>query len=55
MNRRLWELIRFARERSPYYRELYRDVPEESRILSDYPVIEQERFWEANAHFGEGS
>jgi len=54
MNRRLWELIRFARERSPYYRELYRDVPEESRTLSDYPVIEQERFWEANARFGEG-
>jgi len=54
MKTQLWELIHFAREHSAYYRALYREVPEGSRTLSDYPVIDQESFWKANAESTQG-
>jgi phenylacetate-CoA ligase len=42
------ELIRFVREHSPFYRELYRDLPKEISSLSELPVLNQDEFWEAN-------
>ena len=45
----LTELVRHAREHSPFYRELYRDLPDGPLSLSDLPVIEQEAFWAANS------
>lgn len=43
-------LIRFVRERSPYYRELYRDLPKEIETLDKLPLVEPCRFWEANSY-----
>ena len=43
--RRLRELVNHARENSPYYRELYKDVPEEF-ALSDLPPTDKRRLME---------
>jgi phenylacetate-CoA ligase len=51
---RIYNLIRFARENSPYYAELYRDVAFECEELSAYPQVDQQHFWEANENFGSG-
>lgn len=42
------ELVTFARQHSPFYRELYRDVPEPVAHISQLPVIDQVAFWAAN-------
>ena len=39
-DRRLRELVDYARENSPYYRELYKDVPEDFK-LSDLPPTDK--------------
>lgn len=38
------EIIRYARTNSPYYKELYRDVPEDAS-LEQLPLIDQTDFW----------
>lgn len=43
----LGEIVQAARERAPFYRRLYADVPP-APALTDLPVIEQARFWEAH-------
>lgn len=40
-------LVDVARERSPYYRELYAGLPARPRFV-DLPVVEPEAFWAAN-------
>ncbi|MCS7481129.1 phenylacetate--CoA ligase family protein [Umezawaea endophytica] len=47
MSDRLADLVRFARDNSPFYRDLYRDVPEHPRLV-DLPIVEQAGFWAAN-------
>lgn len=42
------ELVAFARLHSPFYQELYYDVPETVAHLSQLPVIDQAAFWAAN-------
>ncbi|MFD7451946.1 phenylacetate--CoA ligase family protein [Kitasatospora sp. NPDC059827] len=44
----LAELIRFARAHSPFYAELYRELPEGADRLDQLPVIDQTAFWAAN-------
>lgn len=48
----LSDLIRFARHNSPFYRDLYADLPPHVDRLTDLPVIDQEAFWAANALHG---
>ncbi|MFJ7262160.1 phenylacetate--CoA ligase family protein [Streptomyces globosus] len=48
----LSDLIRFARLNSPFYQELYASLPAGADRLSDLPVVDQRRFWEANAFPG---
>lgn len=43
------DLIRFVRERSPFYRDLYKDLPSEISSVEQLPVPRQEDFWEANS------
>ena len=45
--RQLLECVRWAREHSPFYRELYRDLPK-SFTLNDLPPLNSEEFWAAN-------
>ncbi|MFF3005614.1 phenylacetate--CoA ligase family protein [Kitasatospora sp. NPDC057940] len=44
----LAELIAFARANSPFYAELYRDLPPAADRLDQLPVIDQAAFWAAN-------
>ncbi|MFD7578926.1 phenylacetate--CoA ligase family protein [Kitasatospora sp. NPDC059817] len=44
----LAELIAFARANSPFYAELYRDLPPAAERLDQLPVIDQAAFWAAN-------
>ncbi|MFJ9454366.1 phenylacetate--CoA ligase family protein [Kitasatospora sp. NPDC101447] len=44
----LAELIRFARANSPFYAELYRDLPPDADRIELLPVIDQAAFWAAN-------
>ena len=46
--------VDFVREHSPYYRELYRDVAPGCEDISQYPLVDQKKFWQANADFGRG-
>lgn len=41
------ELVRYSREMSPFYRELYAGLGD-SPLLTDLPVIDHQRFWTAN-------
>ena len=41
------ELISLAREKSPFYRQLYAELPPQPS-LRDLPVIDQEEFWQAH-------
>ncbi|MFD0351350.1 hypothetical protein ACFQ0M_45545 [Kitasatospora aburaviensis] len=43
------ELVDFARRNSPFYAELYRDLPARVEHLHQLPVIEQTAFWAANS------
>lgn len=51
---RISELIQFAREHSAYYADLYQDIPKACSELSQYPQVDQQRFWSANEDFGKG-
>ncbi|MET9887461.1 phenylacetate--CoA ligase family protein [Streptomyces sp. NPDC006430] len=42
------DLVRFARDRSPFYADLYADLPPRVNRLTDLPVVEQGAFWAAN-------
>ncbi|MFF4187588.1 phenylacetate--CoA ligase family protein [Streptomyces sp. NPDC001691] len=42
------DLIRFARDHSPFYADLYADLPPEVDRLTDLPVVDQAAFWAAN-------
>ncbi|MGW2863233.1 phenylacetate--CoA ligase family protein [Streptomyces sp. NPDC001205] len=42
------DLIRFARDHSPFYADLYADLPPEVDRLADLPVVDQAAFWAAN-------
>src|ERR1044071_2809829 len=44
----LQELVSFVRRNSPYYAELYRDVPEEISHITQLPIIDQTEYWAAN-------
>ncbi|MEV6107803.1 AMP-binding protein [Streptomyces sp. NPDC051940] len=44
----LRDLVDFARRNSPYYAELYRDVPAVVDDLAQLPVIDQAAYWAAN-------
>ncbi len=44
----LTQLLLFARQNSPYYRQLYQAIPEQSTRLTDYPILHLESFWQAN-------
>jgi phenylacetate-CoA ligase len=46
-DRRLAELVDFVRERSPFYRRLYLDVPAGAG-LAELPIIDHAEFWRAN-------
>jgi len=41
-------LVDYARRNSPFYADLYRDVPEVITDLTQLPVVDQEAFWAAN-------
>ncbi|MFJ4186707.1 phenylacetate--CoA ligase family protein [Kitasatospora sp. NPDC089509] len=43
------ELVAFARAHSPFYAELYRDLPPGTDRLDRLPVIDQAAFWTANS------
>jgi phenylacetate-CoA ligase len=42
----LKELVGLAKERAPFYGELYRGIDPENFFLKDLPIIEQESFWQ---------
>jgi phenylacetate-CoA ligase len=42
------ELVDFARRHSPFYAELYRDVPAVVASLTELPLVDQKAFWAAN-------
>lgn len=44
----LRDLVALARRNSPFYADLYRDVPSDWLGLADLPVIDQAAFWSAN-------
>jgi phenylacetate-CoA ligase len=44
----LTETLGFARERSPFYCRLHRDVAPGETRLAAYPIIDQREFWAAN-------
>jgi phenylacetate-CoA ligase len=45
----LSEIVTRAKEKSPYYRQLYKHVSDPSAVkLADLPVIDQGEFWTAN-------
>ena len=39
------EIIKYARENSPYYKELYKDIDKDA-TLEELPLIDQKHFWE---------
>jgi phenylacetate-CoA ligase len=45
----LQELVDFARRNSPFYGELYRDVPQVISHITQLPIIDQAAFWAANS------
>ena len=44
----LGELLAFVRAHSPFYKDFYAAVPLGSTRLTDYPVLDSQRFWAAN-------
>lgn len=51
---RFLELVRFARQNSSFYGELYKEVPENCEDLALYPIVNQKTFWQANKDGGKG-
>jgi phenylacetate-CoA ligase len=47
--RALTDLVDFVRARSPFYRELYRGLPRRVERLSQLPIVDQKKYWSANA------
>ncbi|MCX4539440.1 AMP-binding protein [Streptomyces sp. NBC_01565] len=45
---RFTDLVRFARDCSPFYADLYADLPPRVDRLTDLPVVDQDAFWAAN-------
>ncbi|MFE9844931.1 phenylacetate--CoA ligase family protein [Streptomyces goshikiensis] len=45
---RFSDLVRFARDCSPFYADLYADLPPQVDRLTDLPVVDQDAFWAAN-------
>ncbi|WP_417336048.1 phenylacetate--CoA ligase family protein [Halobacteriovorax marinus] len=48
MKQKLREHIDFVRENSPFYKELYRDVPLKDYSISDLPILNQDDYWSKN-------
>ncbi len=48
MNNRLFEHIKFVRENSEFYKELYRNVDEDKFSISDLPILSQDAYWKCN-------
>ena len=44
----LGELLAFVRAHSPFYKDFYAAGPPGSTRLTDYPVLDSQRFWAAN-------
>ncbi|ANZ14046.1 AMP-dependent synthetase/ligase [Streptomyces noursei ATCC 11455] len=44
----LTDLIRFVRRNSPFYRDLYADLPDHVDELTAIPVVPHDAFWQAN-------
>ena len=44
----VYELVRFARENSLYYRQHYETLPEHFSELQQIPMVDHTTFWEAN-------
>ena len=42
------ELVKFAREKSRYYRQYYADLPEDVSELAAIPILDHSSFWAAN-------
>ncbi len=42
------DLVDFARRNSPFYAELYRDLPARITDLTQLPIVDQTAFWAAN-------
>lgn len=45
---RLTELVTYARANSPYYSQLYKDIPEQGWKLSELPIIDGSSFWQGS-------
>jgi phenylacetate-CoA ligase len=48
MNAQLAELISFARQNSPYYRDLYAALPAETTDLTALPLVDHTAYWKAH-------
>ncbi len=51
-HRKLNEIVQFARKNSPFYGNLYMDLPDVVNDVSDLPVIDHTDFWSANTVSG---
>lgn len=51
-DRRLHEHVAFARRHSPFYRDLYADLPAGPLALADLPLVDHAAFWRANTPRG---
>lgn len=49
------QLVAFARQRSPYYAHLYRDVPQAGWQLADLPLTDPVTYWQGNLSLQEWS
>lgn len=45
----LQDLVDFARRNSPFYAEIYRDVPQTISHITQLPIVDQTAFWAANS------
>ncbi|GHU38735.1 phenylacetate-coenzyme A ligase [Spirochaetia bacterium] len=43
-------IVRYARQHSPFYRALYKDVQSDRPVVQDVPLINQSDFWAANTN-----
>lgn len=44
------DFFRFVRSRSVFFRELWRDVPENAHELEDFPIVDNDEYWSAQKH-----
>ncbi|KAH7062592.1 AMP-dependent synthetase/ligase [Macrophomina phaseolina] len=45
----LLDFLQYVRQNSPFYKELWRDVPETAERIEDFPIVDHTAFWEANS------